>query len=155
MKVSFWCIGKTDAAYLEEGIKEYNGRLKHYLSYEYREIQVPKKKATTPGEQQSKEAAEILKSLKPTDQLILLDDKGESLSSEGFAGWLQKRFNETAGDLVFLAGGAYGFSEEVYKRSSFRLSLSSMTFTHQMVRVVFVELLYRGMTIVRGEGYHH
>ena len=153
MKLSFWAIAKTDEPYLVQGIDQYCKRLTHYLPFEYRELKI--KKAANPSLSLKAETEEILKGIKPTDCLILLDDKGKQFNSEGFADFLQKRFNEVQGNIVFVAGGAFGFSEEVYSRANFKLSLSALTFTHQMVRLIFLEQLYRGMTILKGEGYHH
>ena len=156
MKVAFWNIGRTDEAYLNDGIQQYIKRLGNYLTFEYRELIIPKSKKTASADNHRiAERDEILKLLKANDCLVLLDDKGRKFSSEDFAIWLQKMFNEVAGNLIFLSGGPFGFHEDIYKRAQLKLSLSDMTFTHQMVRLIFLEQLYRGMTILRNEPYHH
>ena len=156
MKVCFWCIGKTSEPYIVEGCSIYQKRILNYIPFEYREITPAKgKKATNAAQQQEVEAEEILKLLKPGDTLILLDEKGKEFDSTGFAGFLQKNFNESSGTIVFLAGGAYGFHKDVYERANHQIALSQMTFTHQMVRLIFLEQLYRALTILKGEKYHH
>ena len=151
MKVGFWCMGKTDDPYIKEGFEVYRKRLTNYLNFEYIEINPPKnKKSGTETERD-----EIIKILKPNDSLILLDEKGKEFDSFGFSVFLQKKFNETNGSLIFLSGGAYGFHKDIYARAADTIALSKMTFTHQMVRLIFVEQLYRGMTILKGEKYHH
>jgi 23S rRNA (pseudouridine1915-N3)-methyltransferase len=156
MKVGFWCIGKTTDEYIGEGVAVYRKRLVNYLSFEYKELTIPKVKI--PGNvqvQQESERDEILKILKATDVLILLDEKGKELDSVGFSNFLQKLFNESGNTIIFLAGGAYGFHPDIYERTKNKLALSRMTFTHQMVRLIFTEQLYRAMTILKGEQYHH
>lgn len=156
MKVEFWCIGKTDETYLLEGINKYSKRLANYLSFEYKEFSFAKsKKATTPAQHKEAEKEELLKLLKPNDFLVLLDERGKNFTSVAFADFLQKKFNEVSGNMIFLIGGAYGFHEEIYKRANTQIALSAMTFTHQMVRLIFLEQLYRAMTILRNEPYHH
>lgn len=156
MKVEFWCIGKTDETYLMEGINKYSKRLSNYLSFEYKEFSFARsKKATTPTQHKEAEKEELLKLLKPTDFLVLLDERGKTFTSITFADFLQKKFNEVSGNMIFLIGGAYGFHEEIYKRANAQIALSAMTFTHQMVRLIFLEQLYRAMTILRNEPYHH
>ena|SRR6185503_791823 len=151
MKVGFWCIGKTNDPYIKEGFDVYRKRLTNYLNFEYLEIIPPKNKKS--GIETERD--EILKILKPNDVLILLDEKGKEFDSVGFSVFLQKKFNETNGSLIFLAGGAYGFHNDIYTRASDTIALSKMTFTHQMVRLIFIEQLYRAMTILKGEKYHH
>lgn len=155
MKVSFWCTGATDETYLKEGIAAYARRLTNYLGFEYREILVKGKGRATPEQHILAEKEEILKLLKPGDYLVLLDEAGRQYSSVAFSDFLQKRFNTVQGNLVFLAGGPYGFHQELSTRANAKLSLSDMTFTHQMVRIIFLEQLYRAMTILRNEPYHH
>lgn len=156
MKLCFWCIGKTAEPYIVEGFAIYQKRVLNYIPFEYREIIPTKgKKATSAIQQQEAEKEEILRQLKPNDTLILLDEKGKEYDSVGFSGFLQKNFNEAGGAIIFLAGGAFGFHNEIYKRASAQLSLSQMTFTHQMVRLFFMEQLYRALTILKGEKYHH
>jgi 23S rRNA (pseudouridine1915-N3)-methyltransferase len=156
MKVEFWCIGKTDETYLLEGINKYSKRLTNYLSFEYKEFSFARsKKAATPIQHKEAEKEELLKILKPTDFLVLLDERGKTFTSVTFADFLQKKFNEVSGNMIFLIGGAYGFHDEIYKRANAQIALSAMTFTHQMVRLIFLEQLYRAMTILRNEPYHH
>ncbi|MDQ3072605.1 MAG: 23S rRNA (pseudouridine(1915)-N(3))-methyltransferase RlmH [Bacteroidota bacterium] len=156
MKVSFIAIGKTDETYLREGISQYVKRLVHYLTFEYIELPLPKVKAGASSTQkQEAEKTELLKLLKLNDFLVLLDDKGKTHTSMQFAKFIQQRFNDVPGNLVFLVGGAFGFHKEIYERANAQLSLSSLTFTHQMVRLIFLEQLYRAMTILRNEPYHH
>jgi len=155
MKVGFWCIGKTDDPYIKEGFDIYQKRLGNYLNFEYREIIPSKNKKSNVSKNIEAERDEILKLLKQNDVLILLDETGKEFNSVGFSVFLQKKFNETNGSLIFLSGGAYGFHEDIYKRSTDSVSLSKMTFTHQMVRLIFIEQLYRAVTILKGEKYHH
>jgi 23S rRNA (pseudouridine1915-N3)-methyltransferase len=156
MKVAFWCIGKTDDPHIAEGFGIYQKRLSNYLNFEYREINPPKsKKPATALEHKETERDEILKILKQNDTLVLLDEAGKEFDSVGFSTFLQKSFHETSGSIVFLAGGPYGFHQDIYSRAKHKLSLSQMTFTHQMVRLIFIEQLYRAMTIIKGEKYHH
>jgi 23S rRNA (pseudouridine1915-N3)-methyltransferase len=156
MKVSLWCIGKTEESYIAEGFGTYQKRLSNYLSFHYKEILPAKgKKAQSPAAHQEYERDEILKLLKANDTLVLLDERGKEFDSTGFSVFLQKMFNESSGSIVFLAGGAYGFHADVYSRANQTIALSKMTFTHQMVRLIFVEQLYRAMTILKGEPYHH
>jgi len=155
MKVGFWCIGKTEDSYIKEGFAIYQKRLGNYLNFEYREIIAAKSKKSGDNKNTEVEKDEILKSLKSNDVLILLDEKGKEFDSIGFSVFLQKKFNETGGALIFLAGGAYGFHKDIYDRAGDTIALSKMTFTHQMVRLIFAEQLYRAMTILKGEKYHH
>ena len=156
MKVAFWCIGKTEDAYIAEGFAVYQKRIINYLNFEYRELQPSRgKKPLNSISHQDNEKDEILKLLKPNETLILLDEKGKEFNSVAFSGFMQKNFNESSGSIIFLSGGAYGFHEEIYKRANHIISLSKMTFTHQMVRLIFIEQLYRAMTILKGEPYHH
>ncbi len=156
MKISFWCIGKTEESYLLEGINKYNKRLSNYLSFEYKEIHIRQSaKMVTPAQHKQTERDELLKLIKPTDFLILLDEAGKEFTSVKFAEFLQKKFNEVAANMIFLIGGAYGFHHDIYARANANIALSQMTFTHQMVRLIFLEQLYRAMTILRNEPYHH
>ena len=143
MKTEFWCMGKTEEPYLKEGIGQYARRLSHYLNFEYRELT---------GKDKEKE---IEKFLKTNDYLVLLDERGQEFTSRGLSQFLQQRFNTGSGRLIFLAGDAYGFPEAVSERANFRLALSLLTFTHEMVRLIFLEQLYRAMTILKNENYHH
>lgn len=156
MKTTFLVIGKTNFDYLKEGIPIYKKRLQHYLSFEMMVIpDIKQRKKLSEAQIKQKEGEEVLKKIKSGDYLILLDEKGKSFSSVGFAHFLEKRLQHSSKRLVFLIGGAYGFSETVYKRANAQISLSKMTFSHQMVRLIFLEQLYRAMTILKGEPYHH
>ena len=155
MRVSLITVGKTDIKWVSEGLEVYSSRLRHYIPFEIREIPELKNVSALSREQiKDAEGKLILKALKDSDELILLDERGKEYRSVEFADYLQKRM--TAGrDLVFVIGGAYGFSQEVYQRAGGMVSLSKMTFSHQMVRTIFVEQLYRALTILKGESYHH
>lgn len=156
MKVKFICIGKTGKSFLEEGENEYLKRLKHYIPVERIEIPDLKNQKKLTFEQiKELEGKEILAKIQSGDQLILLDERGKHYSSVDFANFLQQRFNSGGKALAFVVGGAYGFSEEVYAAASAKISLSTMTFSHQMVRMIFFEQLYRAMTILKNEPYHH
>ena len=155
MKVGFWCIGKTEDSYIKEGLEIYQRRLGNYINFEYKEITPLKNKKSGDNKHLEAERDEILKLLKSNDALILLDEKGKEFNSVGFSAFLQKKFNETGGALIFLSGGAYGFHKDIYERAADIIALSKMTFTHQMVRLIFAEQLYRAMTILKGEKYHH
>jgi 23S rRNA (pseudouridine1915-N3)-methyltransferase len=151
VKVFCWALSPTTESYLKEGIRQYATRLPHYIAFEYQEIVVRKKTA----DMREAEKNEIMKLLKPGDFLVLLDENGNEMNSTSFANWLQGRFNDTSGNIIFLTGGAYGFHQELVNRANYKLSLSQLTFTHQMVRLFFLEQLYRAMTIMRNEKYHH
>ncbi len=156
MKITLLVIGKTDKAYFVESIKEYADRLQHYIPFEL--IVIPDlKNAKNISEQQQKEkeGEMILKNVQLGDELILLDERGKEFTSLKFADYIARKMQTVPKRLVFVIGGPYGFSEEVYKKAKESVTLSHMTFSHQMVRLVFVEQLYRAMTILRGEPYHH
>ena len=157
MKISLIAIGKTDQEYLKKGISEYNKRLKHYARFEIKEVPALKKTSNMPSEViKQKEADLLLKHLeKKTDCVVLLDEKGKELSSLEFSGFLQKQLNAGTREMAFVVGGAWGFHETIKQRAQHTLSLSRMTFSHQMVRLFFVEQLYRALTILKGEGYHN
>lgn len=156
MKVSLLQIDKTTENYLIEGIEIYNKRLKNYTAFEITTINVPKAVRMRPeAEQKREEAKLILKSLKDSDYLILLDEGGKMLNSVDFSKFLDKKALENVKNMVFLIGGPYGFDESIYQRANYKLSLSAMTFSHQMVRLFFTEQLYRAFTISKGEKYHH
>ncbi len=156
MKLKLFTIGKTDASYIRQGIEEYKSRLKHYGSFEMVEFpDIKKGKNLSEKEQKEKEGDLILSKITNGDWLVLLDEKGKEYSSLSFSKLMQKRMNQGLKNLVFVIGGPYGFSEKVYQRANEKLALSQMTFSHQMVRLFFVEQLYRGFTILKGEPYHH
>ncbi|MGN6638840.1 MAG: 23S rRNA (pseudouridine(1915)-N(3))-methyltransferase RlmH [Mucilaginibacter sp.] len=156
MKITLLIIGKTEDAYLREGIDKYFKRLKHYTKIEIAEIpELKNTKALTPEQQKAREAELILKKLTVTDHVILLDEKGAEFTSPQFATWIDKKALGSVSNLVFIVGGPYGFDQSVYQRANDKISLSRMTFSHQMVRLFFVEQLYRAFTIIKGEPYHH
>ena len=156
MKIVLITIGKTNEKYLIEGISDYQKRLKHYTNFERIEIaNIKNAKNFSESELMQKEGELILKQIKNSDHLVLLDDKGKDFTSQKFSQKLQQWMLSGKKRLVFIVGGAYGFSDEIYKRGNEKLSLSKMTFSHQMVRLFFVEQIYRGYTILNNEPYHH
>jgi 23S rRNA (pseudouridine1915-N3)-methyltransferase len=156
MKITFITVGKTEEAYLRDGIDKYVKRLKHYTKLTIVEIdELKNTKALTQAQQKAKEAELILKKITPLDHVILLDENGMELSSTQFAAFIDKKTLGSVSNLVFVVGGPYGFDPAVYERANDKLSLSAMTFSHQMVRLFFVEQLYRAFSIIKGEPYHH
>lgn len=156
MKITLLTVGKTEDSYLKEGIDKYIKRLKHYVKTEIVELpELKNTKSLSEDQQKSKEAEMILKKVGAADFLILLDEKGMELSSPQFAAYLDKKALGSVQHVVFVIGGPYGFDNEVYQRANDKLSLSRMTFSHQMVRLFFIEQLYRAYTIIKGEPYHH
>ncbi|MEN0006101.1 MAG: 23S rRNA (pseudouridine(1915)-N(3))-methyltransferase RlmH [Bacteroidota bacterium] len=156
MKVEFWMIGKTDAPYLQTGTQLYAKRLARYLPFQSVVWQSPKGlKNAAPAQVKQKEGELLLSKLKKDDFLILLDEKGKSFTSEAFAKFLEHKLQLSYKRLIFQVGGAFGFSEAVYQRANGKLALSEMTFSHQMVRLFFLEQLYRAMTILKNEPYHN
>jgi 23S rRNA (pseudouridine1915-N3)-methyltransferase len=156
MKILFLVIGKTDESYLETGISKFIKRLEHYIPFEMKIIPDIKNRKTLNEEQQKKiEGDLILSQITPGDDLVLLDENGKTFSSVSFSQWIEKQMNTSTKRIVFVVGGPYGFSENVYQRANAKISLSKMTFSHQMVRLFFVEQIYRAMTILRSEPYHH
>ncbi|WP_028892946.1 23S rRNA (pseudouridine(1915)-N(3))-methyltransferase RlmH [Tenacibaculum sp. 47A_GOM-205m] len=156
MKIKLIAIGKTDNKQLQQLIDEYQNRLKHYVKFELEIIpDIKNVKNLSESQQKEKEGELILAKLQPTDQLVLLDDKGKQHTSVEFSKYLQKKMNSGIKQLVLVIGGPYGFSEAVYQKSQGKLSLSKMTFSHQMIRLFIVEQIYRGFTILRNEPYHH
>ena len=156
MNIKLLCIGKTDDRNLETLILVYTNRLKHYVNFELEIIpDLKKTKNLSEKQQKEKEGELILSKITPQDQLILLDENGKELSSVKFADYLQKKMNSGIKTLVFVIGGPYGFSEAVYAKAQGKVSLSKMTFSHQMIRLFITEQIYRGFTILRNEPYHH
>lgn len=156
MQVELIVIGKTNTAYLQTGINEYVDRLKHYVPFSLTLIPDIKNVKSLSKEQiKSKEGVLVLKNIEKSDLLLLLDENGKSYTSLGFSQYLQSLMLSGRKKVVFVIGGAYGFSDEVYQRANAKVALSKMTFSHQMVRLIFVEQLYRAMTILKGEPYHH
>lgn len=156
MKITLILSGKTDDDYIVKGFTMYEQRLKHYISFESVVISALKNtKALSIEQQKQKEGELILKNILSSDRLILLDENGKEYNSVGFSEFIQQQMNSGIKNVAFAVGGPYGFSEEVYKRANGKISLSKMTFSHQMVRLFFVEQLYRAMTILKNEPYHH
>ncbi len=156
MKIAFWRIGKTTPAYFAKAEEEYARRLMRYFPFELFALREVRKAGTcSPRELKKREAEQVLKLLKTSDCLVLLDERGRSFSSLDFAKWMETRLHSSARRLIFLAGGAYGFSDALRQKADFLLSLSPMTFSHQLVRPVFLEQLYRAMTILKNEPYHN
>jgi len=156
MNIKLLTIGKTDNKALQSLIDDYTKRLSFYIKFDLEIIpDIKNVKNLSESQQKEKEGELILDKLTSTDQLILLDENGTAFSSVGFSHYLQKKMNSGAKTLVFVIGGPYGFSDEVYQKAQGKISLSLMTFSHQMVRLFFIEQLYRGFTILRNEPYHH
>ena len=156
MNIKLLTIGKTDNKALQSLIDDYTKRLSFYIKFDLEIIpDIKNVKNLSESQQKEKEGELILAKLTSTDQLILLDEKGTTFSSVGFSDYLQKKMNSGAKTLVFVIGGPYGFSDEVYQKAQGKISLSLMTFSHQMVRLFFIEQLYRGFTILKNEPYHH
>ena len=156
MKITLLTVGKTDIGWVRDGMDVYISRLKHYIPFTVNEIPELKNVSSMSREQiRAKEGELILKHIRPSDELILLDGRGKEMSSVELARMMENRLSGSGRDIVFVIGGAYGFSCKVYDRSDSMLSLSRMTFSHQMVRVIFAEQLYRAFTIIKGEPYHH
>ena len=156
MKIKLLAIGKIDSKDLQALIEEYSKRLGFYVSFNF-EIIPDIKNAKNLSEKQQKiaEGNELLKRIEKSDTMIILDEKGNTFSSVQFSEFLQKKMNSGLKNLIFIIGGPYGFSEEIYQRATGKISLSTMTFSHQMVRLFFIEQLYRGFTILKNEPYHH
>ena len=155
MKVTLLVVGKTTDSHIDALIQEYQKRLTHYLPFALQVIpELKNTKALSPEQQKQAEGDLILKAVTANTDLILLDEHGKEFRSIEFADYLQKRMS-SGKDVVFVVGGPYGFADTVYQRANGKISLSKMTFSHQMVRLFFVEQSYRAMTILRGEPYHH
>ncbi len=156
MQIKLIVLGKTDSKAIQELIQDYSARLGHYIRFEMEVIpDLKQSKSLSEALQKEKEGELILKKLLSSDELILLDERGKSYSSLEFADYLQKKMNSGLKQLVFVVGGPYGFSEAVYVRAHGKISLSKMTLSHQMIRPFLIEQVYRAMTILRNEPYHH
>ena len=156
MKITFLTVGKTTNPHLIKLQEEYQNRLKYYIPFET--VVIPELKNTknlSISEQQEKEADLILKAFEANDEVILLDEKGKQYTSMGFSEFIAKKMLASHKRMIFVVGGPYGFSERVYQRANGKISLSAMTFSHQMIRLIFTEQLYRAMTILKCEPYHH
>lgn len=155
MKTLLVLIGKTDNKHISACINDYLNRICHYMSFEI--VTIPYIKNTknlTEEQQKEMEGKSIMQLIKPSDYVVLLDERGSEFRSIEFAKWLQKRQMATK-RLLFIVGGAYGFSNNIYERANEKISLSRMTFSHQMIRLFFTEQIYRSCTIIKGEPYHH
>ena len=156
MRITLLLMGKTEAGWLQSGLQVYSQRLHHYVRFNVIEVVPPKStKQLTSRQLKEIEGKLILRYAAGADRLILLDENGKSYTSQGFSSWLQKLMNSGTRHLMFVVGGAFGFSDEVYAAANEKLALSEMTFSHQMVRLFFTEQLYRAFTILRNEPYHN
>lgn len=155
MKIIILTLGKTSASYLREGTTIYLDRLKHYAKVEYKELPDVPTKGLSAEVLKEKEGEQLMKQLKPDDHVLLLDENGEHFSSRAFAEMLQRRMNSGVKQLVLIIGGAFGFSDAMYARANGKISFSKMTYSHEMIRLLLVEQLYRAHTILKGESYHH
>jgi 23S rRNA (pseudouridine1915-N3)-methyltransferase len=155
MKTNLILIGKTDNKHLQAGIEDYTNRIGHYMPFAITVIpDIKNTKSLTMQQQREREGDLILKAVQPSDTLVLLDEHGKEMRSVEFASWIEKK-QQTAHRLVLCIGGPYGFSQAVYDRANEKISLSKMTFSHQMVRLILTEQIYRACTIIKGEPYHH
>ena len=156
MKIALIVIGKTDAGYFVEAINEYKNRLVHYIPFEMEVIpDIKNVKNLSESQQKEKEGELILKALLPGDVVVLLDEHGKEFRSVEFANWIERKMHTVNKRLVFIIGGPYGFAPKIYDAAQEKISLSKMTFSHQMIRLIFVEQLYRAMTILNNGPYHH
>ena len=156
MKILVLAIGKTDFKWIDEGVNIYKNRINHYLPFEFKVIpNIKKTKHTSIIKQKKLEADLIFKTIKDSDKIILLDEKGEDLSSIDFSKLIQKNMNLSCKRLIFIIGGSYGFSDKFYSKNFSKIRLSKMTFSHQMIRPFFLEQIYRACTIIKNESYHH
>lgn len=155
MKTALLLVGKTQDKHFAAAIDDYVNRLSHYVPFSVEIIpDLRNTKSLSEAQQKEKEGDLIMRRIQPADTVVLLDERGKEMESVDFAGWLQRKMN-TSRRLVFVIGGSYGFSRQVYQRADEMVSMSRMTFSHQMVRLIFVEQLYRACTIIKGEPYHH
>ena len=156
MKIELAVIGKTSIGYLKQGIDEYIKRLKHYVPFEIKYIDdIKNTKNISEDQQKRTEGAKILSLLDKSDFVVLLDEQGKEYTSMQYSSYIQKRMLSGAKKVVFVIGGPYGFSQEVYDRANDKISFSKMTFNHEMIRLIFTEQLYRAYTIINHEPYHH
>ena len=156
MKIVLLAIGKTSSKYLQEGVSEYLKRLSFYIPVELRILaDVKTSKALTENKQKEMEGEIFLNNIRAGDFVVLLDEKGKEMTSREFSSYIEKKMTILPKRLIFIIGGPYGFAKSLYDRANDKLSLSKMTFSHEMVRLFFMEQLYRAMTIIKGEPYHH
>lgn len=156
MKIVLVVVGKTSTPYIASAVEEYVRRVNRYVPFEIATIpDLRTSKALSEEAQKQREGTAILASLQPGDHVVLLDERGREMTSREFSSEIDRRMVQGLKRLVYVVGGPYGFAKEVYDRADTKLSLSKMTFTHEMVRLFFTEQIYRAMTIMRGEPYHH
>ncbi len=156
MNISFTVVGKTDIPFVNSGTDEYFKRVKRYINFDFRVIKDLKNtKNIDENLQKQLEGEKILSLVNSSDVVILLDENGKEYTSKGFASFIEKQMNSSVKNLIFVVGGPYGFSEAVYKRANYKISLSQMTFSHQIIRLIFAEQLYRAFSIINNEPYHH
>ncbi|MDD3687216.1 MAG: 23S rRNA (pseudouridine(1915)-N(3))-methyltransferase RlmH [Bacteroidales bacterium] len=156
MNIILTVIGKTDSSFVAEGCEEYFKRIKRYLKFEFKVIRDIKNSGSLDENVQKKlEGEKILEGITVSDVVVLLDENGKEYSSREFAGFISKQMNASVKNLIFVVGGPYGFSDDVYKRANYKISLSRMTFSHQLIRLIFAEQLYRAFAIINNEPYHH
>lgn len=156
MKLQFWSVGKANEPYVKEGIELFTKRITNYYPAEWHIIPMPKNAGTlSETDLKKKEGEIILNLLEKEDYLVVLDEKGKLLNSEGVAGFIQARGNESVKNIIFLIGGAYGVSDVVLARANYKWSLSQLVFPHQLVRLILAEQIYRACSIIRNEKYHH
>lgn len=156
MNICLYVVGKTDFFFVNTGTEEYFKRIKRYINFDFKVIKdIKNAKNIDSSLQKHQEGEKIIASLTNNDIVILLDENGNEMNSKNFADFIQKQMNKSVKNLVFIIGGAYGFSEEVYKRANYKISLSQMTFSHQLIRLIFAEQLYRAFSIINNEPYHH
>lgn len=156
MKITLLAIGKTGTSYLREGIEGYVRRIVHYVPFEFKILpDIKNTRSLTEERQKAMEGEAFMSAMQPGDYVVLLDERGKEMTSRGFSEYIAAKMHVVSRQLIFVIGGPYGFSSEMYARADDKLSLSRMTFSHEMVRLFFVEQIYRAMTIMRGEPYHH
>ena len=156
MKIQLTVVGKTNQDFVQKGLDEFCNRLKHYMPFELDIIpDIKNTKNLSQEQQKEKEGELILKNIQSGDYIVLLDERGKEFTSLQFADYIEKKTHTVSKKLVFVIGGPYGFSKKVYEMASEKISLSKMTFSHQMIRLIFIEQLYRAMTILNNEPYHH
>lgn len=156
MNIILLAIGKTDESYLNEGIEKYFKRIKRYINFDFKVIKDIKNSKSISFDLQKKlEGDIILSEISNNDIVVLLDENGKEFNSRNFADFITKQMNASIKNLVFIIGGPYGFSQQIYERANYKLSLSKMTFSHQIIRLIFAEQLYRAFSIINKEPYHH
>lgn len=156
MKLQFWAIGRDHEAYVKQGVEDFTKRINNYFPATWKIIPVPKNAGLmTEDDLKKKEGEAVLRLLSDNDYLVVLDERGKSLRSDQLSAFIQQRANESAKQIVFLIGGAFGIDSQITSRANYQLSLSSLTFPHQLVRLILAEQVYRACTILRNEKYHH